>query len=190
MLKVNLLVLVVALSSPAAFAQKKKIRKKRKVQKTEETENGSESSNGSASLPPYGMAGCGVGAMVIEKNTMLPQIGAFLTNQYVSPQTSAITSGTSNCTDEPREVAMVEQEVFITANLNSLSKEAAQGSGSHLDALGEVMGCSEEGNNALKTLCKDRHEAIFNSDDSQMVLSTLRKEIQSNEKVANNCDRA
>jgi predicted secreted protein len=74
--------------------------------------------------------------------------------------------------------------------LNTITKEAAQGSGERMDALAEVLGCSEEGTEALRQLCKDKHESIFNSNDSKMVLSTLREEIKANENVASNCDRA
>lgn len=188
MLKIKIAILALTLFAPAAFAQKK-VRKKKKVQASEETSDDAGNGQAPTGLPPYGMAGCGLGSLVIEENTMWPQLGAMTTNNIVSPQTSAITSGTSNCTDLPREVALIEQEVFITANLNSLTKEAAQGSGEHLDALGEVMGCSEEGNTALRVLCKDRHEEIFSTRDSKKVLSTLRQEIKANEELAENCDR-
>lgn len=141
-------------------------------------------------LPPYGMAGCGIGALVVEKNEMLPQLGATFLNNVISPQSSAITSGTSNCTDKPRETASLEQEVFIAANLNSISKAAAQGSGEHLDALGEVFGCSFEGTEALKEMCQIKFDAIFSNSDSQVVLGNLREEIKSNPATAENCDRA
>jgi hypothetical protein len=141
------------------------------------------------SLPPYGMAGCGLGSLAIQENTMLPQLGATSLN-IISPQTSAITSGTSNCTDKPRETASLEQEVFIAANLNSISKAAAQGSGEHLDALGEVFGCSIEGTEALKEMCQTKFDAIFSNSDSQVVLGNLREEIKSNPATAENCDRA
>ncbi|NBQ53946.1 MAG: DUF3015 domain-containing protein [Proteobacteria bacterium] len=142
------------------------------------------------SLPPYGMAGCGLGSLAIQENTILPQLGATLLNHLISPQTSAITSGTSNCTDKPRETASLEQEVFIAANLNSISKAAAQGSGEHLDALGEVFGCSIEGTEALKEMCQTKFDAIFSNSDSQVVLGNLREEIKSNPATAENCDRA
>jgi len=142
------------------------------------------------SLPPYGMAGCGLGSLAIQENTILHQLGASFVNNIITPQSSAITSGTSNCTDKPRETASLEQEVFIAANLNSISKAAAQGSGEHLDALGEVFGCSIEGTEALKEMCQTKFDAIFSNSDSQVVLGNLREEIKSNPATAENCDRA
>jgi len=142
------------------------------------------------SLPPYGMAGCGLGSLAIQENTILHQLGASFVNNIITPQSSAIISGTSNCTDKPRETASLEQEVFIAANLNSISKAAAQGSGEHLDALGEVFGCSIEGTEALKEMCQTKFDAIFSNSDSQVVLGNLREEIKSNPATAENCDRA
>lgn len=190
------LVLVSSLATSFAFAQEPAAPKapaakaKSKVAKPATTEAKGEAAVSPASLPPYGMAGCGIGAMVIEKNEMLPQLGATTLNNLISPQTSAITTGTSNCTDKAREVATIEQEVFIAANLNSISKEAAQGQGNTIEALGEVFGCSADGTEALKVLCQDKHQEIFSSGEPTKVLSSLRDEIRSNDSTAVDCDRA
>jgi hypothetical protein len=175
-------------AAPAAPASKTKA--KAAAGKTATTEGKGEAPVSPASLPPYGMGGCGLGSLVIEKNETLPQLGVTFLNNAISPQTSAITSGTSNCTDKAREVASVEQEVFISANLNSISKEAAQGHGTTIEALGEVFGCSEDGTAALKVLCQDKHQEIFSSGEPTKVLSSLRDEIRSNDSTAMDCDRA
>lgn len=189
MMKSKLVVLAAGLIAPVAFSAPpaKKAGKKPAAAAAAEGEGAAASAGG---LPAYGMGGCGLGAIVVDRNEMLPQLGATFLNGIYGNQSSAITTGTSNCSEEPRQVAQVEQEVFITANLSTLSKEAAQGSGEHIEALGEVFGCSEDGAEALADLCRDKHGAIFGSSDSQMVISTLRDEIKANEKVANNCDRA
>jgi hypothetical protein len=133
----------------------------------------------------YGMAGCGLGAMFIDKNTILPQIGAWFVNSISASQTFGITTGTSNCVDKEKASAKLEQEVFVKVNLAKLSREAAEGSGEHLDALAEVLGC--EGNSFAK-LSQDRYSKIFGNEDAKTVLENYAKEIQSSE-LSESCSR-
>jgi len=152
MKKLLLVLILVAFSTSVMAEQKKAYRKMR-----------------------YGMAGCGLGAMFIEKNTILPQIGAWFVNSFSGSQTFGITTGTSNCTDKERQNAKMEQEVFVKVNLAKLTREAAEGSGEHLEALAEVLGC--EGNDFAK-LSQDRYGKIYNNDDAKTVLENYAKEIQ------------
>jgi hypothetical protein len=188
--KLSIMIVGFGLLASAAIAQTAPEKKPAAAGKKATTKKAAAAAVDPASLPAYGMAGCGLGALLIEKNEMFPQIGAWFLNGLWGHQTSAITTGSSNCSDDPREVAQVEQEVFIVANLNSISKEAVQGSGKHLDALAEVFGCSEDGTSALRNVFKDKHDVIFSSQDSKEVLSTIRNEIKSNQQLAGNCNRA
>lgn len=139
----------------------------------------------SYSLPPYGMAGCGLGSLIfsgdntglnIKNNTMGPQLLAATTNNYFFPQSSAITTGSSNCTDVPAESAdafRIERETYVTMNLNDLNKEAAQGQGDKLRGLSEMLGCTEQ--NEVQTFAKVAqlgHSSIFS--DAQPVNVTNR----------------
>lgn len=126
------------------------------------------------SLPPYGMAGCGLGAVIfsgdntgmnINNNAMGPQLLAATTNNYVFPQSSAITSGTSNCTDTPagsEEAFRIERETYVSMNLGDLSKEASKGEGNHLRGLAEMIGCGNDSQfEVFAAVAQTEHDVIF-----------------------------
>jgi hypothetical protein len=126
------------------------------------------------SLPPYGMAGCGLGSVIfsgdntgmnIKNNTMGPQLLAATTNSYAFPQLSAITSGTSNCTDTPagsEEAFRIERETYVSMNLGDLSKEASQGEGNHLRGLAEMIGCGNDSQfEVFAAVAQTEHDVIF-----------------------------
>lgn len=133
----------------------------------------------------WGMAGCGLGSLVIKNHSKGPQIGAWFLNM-VGYQTFAITSGTSNCVKDGSMAAIEnEQEVFVGVNLSDLQKEAARGQGEHLDVLAEIFGCdSKEG---FAQLSQNRYEAIFTKENPSAVVESYKSEIKSG-KVA--CTRA
>ena len=134
----------------------------------------------------YGMAGCGLGAMFIDKNTLLPQVGAWFVNSSSASQTFGITTGTSNCTDKPGEHAKVEQEVFVQANLASLTREAAQGTGEHLSAFAEVLGCDH---GAFSRMSQEKYNEIYGTSEASEVLSNYVKQIKANPELATSCTR-
>lgn len=62
----------------------------------------------------YGMAGCGLGSLVFQDQPGKIQIVAATVNNIVSPQTSAITSGTSGCYEDGSASAKLDYiETFI-----------------------------------------------------------------------------
>jgi len=160
--------------------------KKKSTTTTTTTESHSSSGGQSYKKMRYGMAGCGLGAMFIEKNTMLPQIGAWVVNVWSGSQTFAITTGTSNCTDKPAEHAKIEQEVFLQANYASLTREAAQGSGEHLSAFAEVLGCDH---GAFSRMSQEKYNEIYGTTEASEVLQNYVKQIKANPELANSCTR-
>lgn len=125
----------------------------------------------------YGMAGCGLGAMLIEKNTALPQIGSGILSSLSATQTFGITTGTSNCQPDQAGHAKVEQEVFLRTNLASLTREAAQGTGEHLSAFAEVLGCDH---GAFSKMSQEKYNEIYSTSESQTVLQNYVKQIKAN----------
>ena len=85
----------------------------------------------------YGTAGCGLGSIVFGDAPGMVQIVAATVNM-TGYQTSAITTGTSNCGDSGK-TARANQ--FIEVNKVSLENDLARGTGETVSALGEVMGC-------------------------------------------------
>ncbi|WP_141736140.1 DUF3015 family protein [Oligoflexus tunisiensis] len=140
--------------------------------------------------PKYGMAGCGLGALVIDRNELLPQVGAWFLNGIASNQTYGMTSGTSNCVQGRSDVAAMEQEVYMTANLSSLSKEAAQGSGEHLNALAEVLGCQEEDKVRLGELSQNHYSELFANQEPEAVLQRYLTVVNADPQLAKSCTKA
>lgn len=92
----------------------------------------------------YGMAGCGLGSLVITSKSNGSQITAATTNGSTYSQFFGITSGTSNCTDDGVALEAKELEYFTEANYESLIQEMAQGSGENITTLAMLFGCNAE----------------------------------------------
>jgi hypothetical protein len=88
----------------------------------------------------YGMAGCGVGALAFQDQPGKIQIVAATLNNIISPQTSALTSGTSGCLEESMRD---EASSFIKLNQEALKKDISRGTGETLMGLSQILGCSD-----------------------------------------------
>ena len=153
--------------------------------------DGKTQKNSDAPSGKYGMAGCGLGALVVDRDEILPQVGAWFLNGIYSNQTYAISSGTSNCVEGRSEVAAMEQEVYFAANLGSITKEAAQGSGEHIVAVAEVFGCMQDADKArLGELSRVHYSQIFAKKDPEFVLQNYLKVVSADPQLAKSCARA
>lgn len=94
----------------------------------------------------YGTAGCGLGSLFIGDQPGKVQIVSALLNSWGS-QTSAITTGSSNCTESAGEVADLR---YIEENLPVLQKEVAQGHGETLSGLLSIWKCDSSATGTLK----------------------------------------
>jgi len=91
-----------------------------------------------------GDAGCGLGSLIISKNSKLLQLFAATTNGTFGSQTFGITSGTSNCSSSGLVNNEKEIDYFVEVNHDDLSREMAQGHGEKLTTLAALHGCSSE----------------------------------------------
>ena len=131
-----------------------------------------------AAQPKYGMAGCGLGSMLFEgKNDKLSQVGSWIVTQYIGFQTSAISSGTSNCTTEGITSADFAK-VFIDSNRNPLEVEMARGEGQTLNALTELMGCQDSA--AAAVALQKNYTSIFSSKEktSEQIQQDVRQSLK------------
>ncbi len=126
-----------------------------------------------ASAAGYGMAGCGLGSMVVKSNN-IAQIFAVTTNG-TGTQTFGITTGTSNCTPGGAAFLEAEQEMFVTVNYSVLEQEMAMGSGERLTALSGMLGCSKS--SEFGDLVKRRYGEFFTGTQTPAgLLSVLKRE--------------
>lgn len=91
-----------------------------------------------------GDAGCGLGSMIISKNSKLLQLFALTTNGSSFSQAFGITSGTSNCSASSIVMNDKQIEYFAESNQIDLTREMAQGQGEKLNTLAALYGCTDK----------------------------------------------
>jgi hypothetical protein len=134
---------------------------------------------------PYGMAGCGLGSIVMGNKG--GQISAATTNSTFWSQPAGITSGTSNCL-EPSEFTAVEaQKTFFADNLEPLSVEMAQGQGRYLNTFADTLGCSVDVRPVLAATLKDSYADIFAQPGAMATLSYIKAHAKKQPELNKNC---
>lgn len=128
---------------------------------------------------PYGMAGCGLGNALIKSNSTGSQIASGILNNLFFPQGFAMTTGTSGCSEDVGSLSSVEKEVYISANYGSIAKEAAQGSGEHLNTLASLMGCDEKSQDTFAKFSQANYENLFGTDDADGLLNRYQTQMTS-----------
>ncbi len=108
---------------------------------------------------PYGLAGCGLGSVLMGKNGN--QIFAATTNGTVYSQFFGITSGTLNCVDDPNAEVASNVDRYILVNQAALAGDIARGNGETLSALSFVMGCKDVNKADLGQALQKNFEHIF-----------------------------
>lgn len=156
-----LVALSLGMGAGDALAAKKKKKKKKKNKEA------------AGYVMPYGMAGCGLGQMVIKDNNIM-QIFAATTNGTSGNQTFGISTGTSGCKPSDKMVA-TEQKVFVEANLASLTREAAQGTGDHLTAFASLLGCDQS---EVAKVSRERYDFLYSEQQADAVLEKYRGALQ------------
>ncbi len=95
----------------------------------------------------YGVAGCGLGSMVLGNQDGVMQVIAATLNG-TGVQTFGITSGTSNC--GKGLFAKAEVNSFIQSNSVALENDIVRGQGETLSTLNQMLGCGAEFGNTLQ----------------------------------------
>lgn len=137
--------------------------------------------------PPYGMAGCGLGSVLIDSNTSGSQISAATTNGSFTSQGFGITSGTSNCLEDHQWAALNAQQQFMVDNMNILSKEIAQGSGETLATFAMTFGCEEAVIADFSSSLQQSFGEIFAAPGALAALNSVRETLKSDEILSSRC---
>lgn len=107
-----------------------------------------------------GDAGCGLGSLVITKNTKVMQVLAATTNA-TGVQTIGITLGTSNCSAQGLVKNDKQIQYFVEVNQAELTREMAQGHGEKLSTLAALNGCSTDAQvSAFNTKAQSNFKSI------------------------------
>jgi hypothetical protein len=179
-LKRLLVIVIAALVSFGAIAQKAKKRNKGLIGEKFETK-GQEAN--------WGMAGCGLGSVLFgESESRGGQILAVTTNDFYSNNTFAMSSGTSNCVPEESETTAQlkkNMEMFVSANREALANDIAKSNGETITTLSGIMGCKDS--TYLGAKLQTRYERIFASNENAAVSETMFNTVASDRYLVENC---
>lgn len=135
-----------------------------------------------------GDAGCGLGSVVISKNSKGLQLLALTTNGTFSSQILGITFGTSNCSSSG--IVMNEKEVqyFVEVNQQDLSREVAQGEGEKLQVLAQLHGCNTvESQKAFAQMAQRSYPVVFGSENAEDIVQNLKNSAAQDRSVHQLC---
>jgi len=121
----------------------------------------------------YGAAGCGLGALLFGDQKGSIQIIAATFNGTEGNQTFAISTGTSNCTEDGVALADRERELFAEANFNLIKEEAATGAGENVAVLASLYGCSGATVNAFTSGVQSKYLRINEATTAPEMLEAI-----------------
>jgi hypothetical protein len=137
-----------------------------------------------------GDAGCGLGSVVISKNSKLLQLFAMTTNGTFLSQAFGITSGTSNCSSSGLVMNDKQMQYFVEVNQEDLSREMAQGHGDKLATLALLNGCADTGSQkAFANFTQQSYSKIIPSASvtSMEMVSNLKAQMGANTELTQMC---
>lgn len=106
--------------------------------------------------------------------------------------TSASTSGTSGCKNwDFVKFRQEAQKQYIAQKWEYLSEEAARGSGAHLQALAQLIGCAPQSSSQFNQFLQKHHASLFASSVSQKkpqaFLKNLKKLLAKQQTLVSTC---
>ncbi|EQA62373.1 DUF3015 domain-containing protein [Leptospira alexanderi] len=135
----------------------------------------------------YGVAGCGLGSVLISGKGFV-QVFAATTNGSSGNQTFGITSGTSNCTADGIVKLEKAQEMFVAVNYESLEQEMAMGKGEKLESFAKLLGCDAGSVSRFGKLTKEKYSSLIKQDTTpSLLLSAVKSEVKGEPSLSKNC---
>jgi hypothetical protein len=133
----------------------------------------------------YGMAGCGLGSIVIGNKG--GQIWAATTNATAYSQLFGITSGTSNCVESATSAKADRMDKYIVVNKIALADDIARGEGETIQGLAQIMNCSQA--DQLGAKLQSKFTSIFPSHDLEAneITDRIITVVGQDEVLANAC---
>lgn len=142
------------------------------------------------SVPAFsGDSGCGLGSMIISKNTKVSQTLAVTTNSSFLTQLFGITSGTSGCSASEWVMNNKEAVQYAETNFQNLKVDMARGSGESLAALSQIAGCSGLSSESVGQVTRDSFSEIVTSEEITAVemLQNWGRVLRSSPQTARTC---
>ena len=140
-----------------------------------------------------GDSGCGLGSVIIQKNSKLLQLFSLTTNNILFTQPLGITSGTSGCSASGLVSNDKELQYFVEINNDDLSREMARGEGEKLQVLAQMNGCrAPEAQIAFSKMTQTSFRQIYPTSEEKAgdVLARIKTQIQRDSNVQQLCQIA
>lgn len=137
-----------------------------------------------------GDAGCGLGSVVIQRNSKVLQLFAMTTNATFFSQAFGITSGTSGCSASGIVKTDQQIEYFVEVNHDDLSREMAQGGGEKLSTLAALNGCqTQESQLVFGQWTQQTYDKILptSATTSVEMVQNLKNQLKDSPEVAQAC---
>jgi hypothetical protein len=134
----------------------------------------------------YGLAGCGLGSQLMGKDGN--QIFAATSNGLSGNQTFAITTGTLNCSNDPKAAMADKIDSFIIANRAAVTTDIARGQGETIASLSQLMGCPQQSESVGQVLQKN-FNAIFSSENQAVnnITDSILQSVHDQEELKVSC---
>jgi Protein of unknown function (DUF3015) len=129
-------------------------------------------------------AGCGLGQQIFAGQTgLFAHVVAATTNGSTTNQWLGISFNSLGCDETNVVTNEYQRKAFMTANLDNLSQDIAQGQGEHLAALAALMGIPQDERSAFFALTQHNAPALVatsNSADAMYtaLADTLRADVR------------
>ncbi len=135
----------------------------------------------------YGMAGCGLGAVVMGKDG--GQISAATTNGTFASQLLGISFGTLECIDEKNRDLFAFLDEYIHSNYLSLASDISHGQGETVNGLAKLLGCSKS--EELQLVLKENFSGIYKNAqvDTMAVTDSIVHIIRSTPNLQDSCSK-
>lgn len=143
---------------------------------------------GISTLSYAGDAGCGLGGMVMQKQSKVSQTLAVTTNGTFLNQLFGITSGTSGCASSSIVQNKVEAIKYAEANFENLKVDIARGEGESLTSVGTLLGCQGAALKDFTQMSQKNFSDIVPTDAKPaQVIDALDQKIQSDKTLSSQC---
>ena len=112
-------------------------------------------------------AGCGLGQQLFAGQTgLFAHVVAATTNGSTTNQWLGISFNSLGCDETNVVTNEYQRKAFMTANLDNLSQDMAQGQGEHLAALAALMGIPQNEQSAFFALTQHNASALVSTSNS------------------------
>lgn len=137
-----------------------------------------------------GDSGCGLGAVIIQKNSKGLQLLSMTTNSFFFTQPLGIISGTSGCSSSGIVKNEKEMQYFVEINHDDLTREMSKGEGEKLNTLARLNGCeTKESQAQFSEMTKHSFGEIVPSAEttSTDLIKNLRTKISTDSHIQKLC---